>query len=96
MGWKAEIEEVIPALIGGGVGHSGQVCAAITRVLIQRDDYEASVIISLVIEMAKLGPLSQNRVDYIARVHDLATSYATEVQLTDPAGFSLSWLSEPE
>jgi aldehyde dehydrogenase (NAD+) len=39
----APLDEVIPALVSAGVGHSGQVCAAITRVLVSRRRYDEVV-----------------------------------------------------
>jgi len=35
-----ELEEVLPTLIPAGVGHSGQVCAALTRVIVPRSRQE--------------------------------------------------------
>lgn len=50
------IENVLPSLIGGSVGHSGQVCAAITRVLISRRRYaEAVGQIAAAFESLKVG-----------------------------------------
>src|ERR1700710_2546378 len=37
----------------------------------RRDDYEACVIITMAIEMAKQGPLSQESADYVARVRGM-------------------------
>ncbi|HEX3801714.1 MAG TPA: aldehyde dehydrogenase [Solirubrobacteraceae bacterium] len=39
----ASLEEVLPTLIAGSVGNSGQVCSAITRVLISRSRYSDGV-----------------------------------------------------
>lgn len=36
----ADLSEVLPTLLAAGVGHSGQVCAAITRVLAPRSRYD--------------------------------------------------------
>lgn len=38
-----DLGEVLPTLIGASVGHSGQVCAAITRVLVSRRRYNEAV-----------------------------------------------------
>ena len=35
-----DLESVLPALIEGGVGHSGQVCCATTRILVSRSRYD--------------------------------------------------------
>jgi len=34
------LEEVLPSLVPGGIGHSGQVCAALTRILVPRGRQE--------------------------------------------------------
>ena len=35
-----DLDEALPVLLAGGVGHSGQVCAAITRILAPRSRYQ--------------------------------------------------------
>ena len=37
------LEEVVPSLVFGGIGHSGQVCAAITRLLVSRERHDEFV-----------------------------------------------------
>jgi aldehyde dehydrogenase (NAD+) len=37
------LEEVVPGLVFGGIGHSGQVCAAITRLLVSRERHDEFV-----------------------------------------------------
>jgi len=37
------LEEVLPSLVPGGIGHSGQVCAALTRILVPRERQEELV-----------------------------------------------------
>ncbi|MEU6573411.1 aldehyde dehydrogenase [Streptomyces sp. NPDC046805] len=39
----ADVAEVLPALLPAGIGHTGQVCAAITRVLLPRGRYDEFV-----------------------------------------------------
>jgi aldehyde dehydrogenase (NAD+) len=37
------LEDVLPSLVPAGIGHSGQVCAALTRILVPRDRQEELV-----------------------------------------------------
>jgi hypothetical protein len=57
----------------------------------RRDDYEACVIVSMVIEMLKHEQLSQDRLDYISCVREMVAKFAEELHLVDPTGFVLAW-----
>jgi aldehyde dehydrogenase (NAD+) len=50
------LDEVLPSLVGGSVGHSGQVCAAITRVLVSRErEREAVEVLADALKALRVG-----------------------------------------
>jgi len=51
-----ELESFLPGMVFGGIGHSGQVCAALTRVLVPRDRQDEVVAaIEEVMKSVKVG-----------------------------------------
>lgn len=66
------LDEVLPTIVGGGIAHSGQVCAALTRILVPRDRHDevaealAAALAQVTVgdpmdEATFLGPLAAER-----------------------------------
>ena len=105
----AVIEDFLPSLVGASVGHSGQVCAALTRVLVSRQRHDevveamASAFGALRVgdpfdRATDLGPLVAER--QRRRVEDyIATGRAAGARVAigggRPAGLERGWFVEP-
>jgi len=103
------LDEVLPTIVPAGVGHSGQVCAALTRILVPRERHDE--VVSAVAEMldgmkvgdpmeddTALGPLAaerqRDRVEgYIKVGLDEGAELVTGGKR--PAGLDKGWYVEP-
>lgn len=106
----ADLAEVLPTLLAAGVGHSGQVCAALTRVLAPRSRYEevcgalAAAIGTLKVgdpqadpEVA-IGPLvAQRQQKRVLDYIELGVSEGARVAVGGgvPEGLERGWFVEP-
>ena len=103
------LDEVLPTIVPAGVGHSGQVCAALTRILVPRERHDE--VVSAVAEMlggmkvgdpmeddTALGPLAaerqRDRVEsYIKVGQDEGAQLVTGGER--PEGLERGWYVEP-
>lgn len=106
----ADLAEVLPTLLAAGVGHSGQVCAAITRVLAPRSRYDevcgalAAAIGTLKVgdprtdpEVA-IGPLvAQRQQQRVLDYIDLGVREGARIAIGGgvPKGLDHGWFVEP-
>jgi hypothetical protein len=57
----------------------------------QREDYESCAIITVMLDMAGVAPMGQERLNYLSDIRSHLTSFATDVHFADPEGFAMSW-----
>jgi len=57
----------------------------------RRDDYEACMFMSTLVEMGREHPLGRASVEYLVHIRQLVADIATEAGLRDPDAFALSW-----
>jgi acyl-CoA reductase-like NAD-dependent aldehyde dehydrogenase len=104
-----DLSRVLRWLVPGGISHSGQVCAALTRILVPRDRQE-EVVSALATELAgwrvgdpadpqtRLGPLvAERQRDRVESYIRLGTEEGARLVIGGgrPAGLDRGWFVEP-